>query len=255
MKDTGVFSGLEQAFCCSVPGFVIPSCESTMDLAWHLYEQGRFPEYAWVQADVQTRPRGRRGRVWVSGPGSLSVTMRLPDRAAAAGPLLSMAVALPLIQAMAELNVPAFVKWPNDILIHDRKTGGILIEEKQGVWMAGIGMNIQEAPESSSKEHFFHLPAGCLRHSGVIMKTFDIWECFLAKILDRFSVLTADPVAIVREVNAVLAWKNETVVLANSGGVDGPAIVLGVDLHGRLELRTKKGITSIRSGTIYPRVT
>lgn len=253
--DTGGFPGLTPAYCCDVQGFVIPSCESTMDLAWYLYAQERFPEYAWVQADVQTRARGRQGRVWVSGPGSLAVTMRLPDTAAGAGPLLSMAVVLPLIQALAELNVPASVKWPNDILIHGRKAGGILVEEKQGVWMAGIGMNIQEIPESSPKEHFFHMPAGCLRHSGVIMKIFDIWECFLEKILDRFPALTEDPAAIVREVNAVLAWKNETVVLVHSGSADGPAIVLGVDLQGRIGLRTKKGITYIHSGTIYPRVT
>ncbi len=248
-------SGLTPAQCCRCQGFVISACDSTMDLAWRLYAQGRFPEYAWVLAHTQTRGRGRQGRVWVSEPGSLAVTLRLPDMAALSGPLLSMAMALPLIRALGELHVPALIKWPNDVLIHDRKAGGILIEEKQGVFMAGIGMNIQSAPENSETENFFHLPAGCLPISGVGSSLFDIWRRFLQNILDRFSALTADPAAVIREVDTVLAWKNEPVVLAHTGICDGPAIVLGVDDLGRLQLRTDKGIVHIRSGTVYPRVT
>jgi BirA family biotin operon repressor/biotin-[acetyl-CoA-carboxylase] ligase len=248
-------SGLKPAHCCGCKGFVSSACDSTMDLAWLLYDQNRFPEYAWVLARTQTRGRGRQGRVWVSVPGSLAVTLRLPDTAALSGPLLSMAMALPLVRALGELHVPASVKWPNDILIHDRKAGGILIEEKQGVFMAGIGMNIQNAPENSVMENFFHLPAGCLNLSGVKLPLFDIWRCFLKNILDRFSALTADPAAVVREVNTVLAWKNEPVVLEHTKNFDGPAIVLGVDDQGRLEVRTNKGIVHIRSGTVTPRVT
>ncbi len=147
-------SGLTPAQCCRCQGFVISACDSTMDLAWRLYAQGRFPEYAWVLAHTQTRGRGRQGRVWVSEPGSLAVTLRLPDMAALSGPLLSMAMALPLIRALGELHVPALIKWPNDVLIHDRKAGGILIEEKQGVFMAGIGMNIQSALKTARRRTF-----------------------------------------------------------------------------------------------------
>ncbi len=241
--------------CCGCPGIVIPVCDSTMDVAWSLHKKGRFPEFAWVLARTQTRARGRQGRVWVTGPGSLAVTLRLPDEARKLGPLVSMATALALVRAMAAMDVPAAVKWPNDILVHGRKAGGILIEEKQGVFMAGIGVNIGNAPEKSVNEQFFHLPAGCLHFSGVGLTLFDIWGRFLQRILDRFPVMTADPAIIVREVNAVLAWKNETVVLEETGSIDGPAVVLEVDGQGRLCVRTPKGISFIRSGTLYPRVT
>lgn len=241
--------------CCGCPGIVIPVCDSTMDLAWSLHKKGRFPEFAWVLARTQTRARGRQGRVWVTGPGSLAVTLRLPDEARKLGPLVSMAITLALVRAMADMDVPAVVKWPNDILVHGCKAGGVLIEEKQGVFMAGIGVNLENAPENSGVEHFFHLPAGCLHLSGVGLDLFDIWGRFLQRILDRFPVMTADPATVVREVNAVLAWKNETVVLEETGGVDGPAVVLEVDGQGRLCVRTPKGISFIRSGTLYPRVT
>jgi BirA family biotin operon repressor/biotin-[acetyl-CoA-carboxylase] ligase len=254
MMDLGI-PGLMPAHCCGCSGFVVPVCESTMNLAWHLHNRNRFPEYTWILAHSQTRARGRQGRVWVSEPGSLAVTLRLPDTAESLGPLLSMATALPLIRALADIDIPACIKWPNDILVNGRKAGGILIEEKQGVFMAGIGMNIQNAPENSVLENFFHLPAGCLNISGVKLKLFDIWRCFFEKILDRFPVMTKDPDAVVREVNAVLAWQKETVVLAHAGILDGPVIVQGVDDQGRLEVRTKKGIRYICSGTLYPRVT
>ncbi|WP_083912136.1 biotin--[acetyl-CoA-carboxylase] ligase [Desulfotignum phosphitoxidans] len=254
MMDLGI-PGLMPAHCCGCSGFVVPVCESTMNLAWHLHNRNRFPEYAWILAHAQTRARGRQGRVWVSEPGSLAVTLRLPDTAENLGPLLSMATALPLIRALADIDIPACIKWPNDILVNDRKAGGILIEEKQGVFMAGIGMNIRNAPENSVMENFFHLPAGCLNISDVNLSLFDIWRCFLKNILDRFSALTADPAAVVREVNTALAWKNEPVVLEHTKIFDGPAIVLGVDDQGRLEVRTNKGIVHIRSGTVTPRVT
>ena len=251
-----IFRGeLTPATCRGCPGFVIPVCDSTMDLAWSLYGQGRFPEFAWVMAHTQTRARGRQARTWVTEPGSLAVTLRLPATAENLGPLVSMATALVLVRALADIDVQAGIKWPNDILVHGRKAGGILIEEKQGVFMAGIGVNIGKAPENSIMEHFFHLPAGCLSLSGVGLDLFDIWGGILEKIRDRFPAMTADPAAAVREMNAVLAWKNETVVLAHTGIHDGPAIVLGVDLQGRLEVRTTKGIACIQSGTLYPRVT
>lgn len=252
--DSGV-SELTPATCRGCPGFVIPVCDSTMDLAWSLYKQGRFPEFAWVLARTQSRARGRQGRTWVTEPGSLAVTLRLPGTAENLGSLVSMATALVLVRVLADIDVPAGIKWPNDILVHDRKAGGILIEEKQGVFMAGIGLNIGKAPENSIMEHFFHLPAGCLNISGVGLDLFDIWGRFLEKFLDRFPVMTADPAATVREVNTVLAWKNETVVLEDTRSGDGPAIVLGVDFQGRLGVRTQKGVTYIRSGTLYPRVT
>ena len=241
--------------CSGCPGFIIPVCDSTMDLAWALYRQERFPEFAWVLARAQKRARGRQGRVWVTGPGSLAVTLRLPDEAQKLGPLVSMATALALVRALADMDMPAAVKWPNDILVHGRKVGGILIEEKQGVFMAGIGVNIETTPEKSGMEPFFHLQAGSLNLSGVGLDLFDIWGRFLERILDRFPVMTADPAAVVREVNTVLAWKDEPVVLEDTGRVDGPAVVLEVDIQGRLGVRTRKGVTFIRSGTLYPRVT
>lgn len=235
-------------------GYEVPACESTMDLAWNLYKSGRFPPFAWVRADSQTRGRGRKGRLWVSGPGSLTATLRLPDAANELGDLLSMAAALVLVRALTTLGVVARIKWPNDILTGLCKTGGILIEERQGIIMAGIGMNLCDSPENSRMETFFRMPAGCLNQCGVEVSASRLWYLFWDSFRQQFPAMIADPVSVAAQVDTCLAWKNEIMVLEDTGKYDGPARILGVDGRGRLKIRTGQGDFRICSGTVHPRV-
>lgn len=225
-----------------------------MDLAWDLYRAGSFPEYAWVLAENQTRGRGRMGRQWVSVAGNLFAAVRLPEKSRNLGTLLSMALALPLIRTLEDLGVPGLIKWPNDIMTGPCKVGGILVEEKQQTMIAGIGMNLCAAPENSGTEKFFHIKAGCLQASGVNITPSGLWDLCLTHILQHFSVLVTDPALVVKEVDACLAWKDQDVVVENTGKNAGPARILGIDPAGRLCIRTKKGISYISSGTIHPRM-
>jgi BirA family transcriptional regulator, biotin operon repressor / biotin---[acetyl-CoA-carboxylase] ligase len=231
---------------------MVSSCGSAMDLAWDLHGAGLFPEYAWVLAQRQTQGRGRMGRQWVSVFGNLFAAIRLPDAAGDLDGLLSLSLALPLVSTLAHLDVPARIKWPNDIMVGPCKVGGILVEEKQGKMVAGIGMNLCAAPQISKTENFFHITAGCLHAYGGNINPYRLWHLFLKNITHQFPKMMSDPARIAKHVDAHLAWKNETVVLENSGKHDGPAQILGVDPDGRLSIRTAKGISFISSGTIHP---
>jgi BirA family biotin operon repressor/biotin-[acetyl-CoA-carboxylase] ligase len=105
-------------------------------------------------ADEQTAGRGRLGRTWVAPPGSallVSVLLRprLPvDRLH----LVTLAVALAATDALAVLtSVDAKVKWPNDVVVNDRKLAGILAEaDGAGAVVVGMGLNVRAdglAPE------------------------------------------------------------------------------------------------------------
>jgi BirA family transcriptional regulator, biotin operon repressor / biotin---[acetyl-CoA-carboxylase] ligase len=247
-------SGLVRIPCRHGWGYLVPACESTMDLAWDLYQEGGFPAWTWVLAENQTRGRGRMGRPWVSGPGSLSVTLRLPDHAAALEGMLSLAVALVLIRALGHLDVAAVIKWPNDIVTGGCKTGGILIEERQGILMAGIGMNLDRSTAGGSHDKFFRIPAGCLAQSGVNISPFRLWQLFSDSFRQHLPGMIADPAQVVEQVNTCLAWKNQFVVMENTGSHDGPARILGVDNQGRLKIRTGQGDFYICSGMFHPRV-
>lgn len=225
-----------------------------MDLAWDLHGSGLFPEYAWVLAQSQTQGRGRMGRQWVSVFGNLFAAIRLPDAAVDLGGLLSLSLALPLVGTLEHLDLPVRIKWPNDIMAGPCKLGGILVEEKQGKMVAGIGMNLCAAPKNSSTEHFFHITVGCLHQFGVHITPFRLWYLFLKNITYQFPKMISDPALITKKVDAHLAWKDQAVVLENTGKHDGPAQILGVDPEGRLSIRTAKGISFISSGTIHPRM-
>jgi BirA family biotin operon repressor/biotin-[acetyl-CoA-carboxylase] ligase len=90
-----------------------------------------------VTADVQTAGRGRQGRTWSAPPRQallLALVVRGPD------PLLSLRAGLAVADLAGER---ARVKWPNDVLIEDRKVAGVLVEGRpqEGWAIAGIGVN------------------------------------------------------------------------------------------------------------------
>lgn len=111
---------------------------STNSDALELARHGE-PEGIVVVADHQLAGRGRRARTWVAPPGGsllVSVLLRPPAPVAAA---VTMAVAVALAEAVeAETGVRAGLKWPNDLVVDDRKLAGILAEAD---WPAGANIS------------------------------------------------------------------------------------------------------------------
>lgn len=97
------------------------------------------PEGIVVVADHQTAGRGRRSRTWQAPPGAsllVSVLLRPPADVAGA---VTMAVAVAMAEAVASVaGVEAGLKWPNDLVVDDRKLAGILAEAD---WPAGAAMS------------------------------------------------------------------------------------------------------------------
>ena len=93
-------------------------------------------------ADHQTAGRGRLGRTWEAPPGAsllMSVLLR-PDLPPERRHLATAAVALAGAAAIDEAG-PS-VKWPNDLLVGDRKVAGVLAEVDAGAVVVGIGINL-----------------------------------------------------------------------------------------------------------------
>ena len=116
----------------STPGVVVrlDTVDSTQSVAFALAERGAADRTV-VVADQQLEGRGRRGRTWRAPAGtsllaSIIVRPRLPQALLAT---LSLATAVATAEALRRVaRVETKLKWPNDVLVDERKVAGILCE-------------------------------------------------------------------------------------------------------------------------------
>jgi BirA family transcriptional regulator, biotin operon repressor / biotin---[acetyl-CoA-carboxylase] ligase len=208
-----------------------------------------------VWARSQTAGRGRDGRVWVSPAGNLyvSIVAEVPPGRPAAQ--LAFVAALAAGDAILGLCAPGCdlrYKWPNDLLIGGRKTGGILIEgnpagKECGKLAIGIGINVESAPERAS------WPATCLRGEGAPDVTVEaLLEGLLCSLVARFETWRADGFRELRR-----AWLERAYGLGRplSARLPGGAIYDGMfrdlDADGALVLdQGAFGLRSIAAGDV-----
>src|ERR1700694_4008507 len=114
---------------------------STMREAAILAAQGAEHGTA-VVADEQTAGIGRHGHSWHSEPRSglyVSIILRMPQ----APPLLTLALGLATQDAIRNsTGLVADLRWPNDLLIAEKKVAGILVQMSEHAVIAGIGINV-----------------------------------------------------------------------------------------------------------------
>jgi BirA family transcriptional regulator, biotin operon repressor / biotin---[acetyl-CoA-carboxylase] ligase len=140
------------------PLHFFPTINSTNTYAARLAREGA-SEGTTVIADSQSGGKGRLGRSWVSPPGVnlyLSVILRPPVSTAVA-PQLNFLAAIAVADAVSETTrLSPAIKWPNDVLVTEKKVCGILAEmqtDTSGLRavIVGIGVNIN-APLSAFPE-------------------------------------------------------------------------------------------------------
>jgi BirA family biotin operon repressor/biotin-[acetyl-CoA-carboxylase] ligase len=107
-----------------------------------------------VVTDYQTAGRGRLGRRWEAPPGSAllaSMLLRPTGLAPERSHLVTSAVGLAAVAACrSEAGVEADLKWPNDLLIGERKLAGILAERVGDAVVVGLGLNLSVAPPGAA---------------------------------------------------------------------------------------------------------
>ncbi len=145
------YDGLDPAALAARLG--VPSClalervTSTLDIIHELAVEGA-PCGALVLADEQVSGRGRQGRRWYSpkGGGVWLSSLKRPSRPVEGG-VLALRTGMAVVRALTDLDVVAKLKWPNDVMVHDRKLAGVLCEARwrgpEIAWVAlGIGINV-----------------------------------------------------------------------------------------------------------------
>ena len=227
-----------------------PRLESTMDIARQEAQQGT-AEGTIVIAGEQTGGRGRAERTWLSPKGNIALSIVLfPDMSCL--PLLVMIASLAVIRSIESVTgLKAWIKWPNDILIGDKKVCGILIENevknnKLVYSIIGIGINVNMTPEVGE----ISVSATSLRDElgGNVLRT-DIIRNLLFEMESMYLMLP-DGERIFQE------WQDRMVTLGKKVSVNlGKTILEGiaesVDRSGTLFLRHADGsVTEIIVGDV-----
>ncbi|MGB9012205.1 MAG: biotin--[acetyl-CoA-carboxylase] ligase [Aeromicrobium sp.] len=190
---------------------------------------------------AQTSGRGRLDRSWDSAPGSglaVSVVLRPDAISPARWVWLPLLVGLAVDATVRDLGVGSGLKWPNDVLVEDRKIAGILLERVQTpigtAAVVGIGLNV-----SMSREELPVPQATSLALEGATSTDRTVVLRSLLRNLEAlyraWIVTEGDPAAGIRE-----AYLRRCVTIGSSVRVqmpDGSDLVgaaEAIDDHGRL---------------------
>jgi BirA family biotin operon repressor/biotin-[acetyl-CoA-carboxylase] ligase len=136
------------------PVYLCGELPSVLDAAHEFAALRCLPVWGSVLARCQSRGRGQFRRRWSSPPGNIYAALRLPPAAPFDSGAASPAVGALLAEAFAAQGVQLALKWPNDLLLPIPaetgggwgKVGGVLLEERGGALIAGMGINISSAP-------------------------------------------------------------------------------------------------------------
>jgi BirA family biotin operon repressor/biotin-[acetyl-CoA-carboxylase] ligase len=126
-----------------------PRLTSTNDIAKRQAKKGA-REGTVIVAEEQTAGRGRLKRAWLSPRGSIALSVILHPTPAHL-PYLIMVASLAVVHCIEKTGLKAQIKWPNDVLVNDKKVCGILIEsDVRGsavdYAVIGIGLNVNLDP-------------------------------------------------------------------------------------------------------------
>jgi BirA family transcriptional regulator, biotin operon repressor / biotin---[acetyl-CoA-carboxylase] ligase len=236
------------------------SIPSTNTEAMQAAGQGA-PEGSVFFTEQQTAGRGRGGHQWESSPSAgiyCSAVLR-PPRSPADVLLISMVTGIAVCDAVRELTgLNPDLRWPNDVLFHDRKFCGILTElhaeaKKVHYIVTGIGVNVnqQEFPEEIRP-----IATSLRLESGRDWPRVEIAAAILKSLDREYRTFVADP-ARARENIFVRFEQNSSYVrgrpvhVEENGGYEG--ITAGLDERGFLRVQTANGIRTVLSGGVRPR--
>ncbi len=215
---------------------VAGECCSTFDLADRLIGESELDEWESVIAVSQRAGRGRRKSHWISPPGNLYVSLVLPEIPAEWQTLASLLSGFCLSEGLNQLGCETAVKWPNDILQNRKKVAGILIEQKAGQTVVGVGINLINRPENQQLEGPGAFPAGCLWESaGRAVEPVSLWD-FLVKRFKKLYYGYTDGGTVENFIDTVqpqLEFIEEEVMILEAGEVEATrAVFSGINSSG-----------------------
>jgi BirA family transcriptional regulator, biotin operon repressor / biotin---[acetyl-CoA-carboxylase] ligase len=207
------------------------------------------PEGAVVLAEEQTAGRGRAGRSWHSERGAgLYVTVLLrPKLSPVQAPLLTMLAGLSAHTAvLAQTGLAAELKWPNDLLIHGKKLGGILTEmhaEPNAVRFVIVGMGINVNQEKFPGE-LAETATSLRRETGRAQSRLELLVKLLSQFETDYNRFVREGAAyVVQRFELVSSFANGRRVRVDTGAETYLGVTDGLSPEGLLIVKRDSGVS------------
>ncbi|MCY0874436.1 MAG: biotin--[acetyl-CoA-carboxylase] ligase [Acidianus infernus] len=184
-----------------------------------------------VTAEEQTKARGRYKRAWYSPKGGLWFTYVKKNFNVEEIPVATLKVSLAVRDVLSSF-FDAKIRWPNDVVVNDKKVSGILIEAIYAGDVAdlfigvGINTNVKEFPPDIKA-------TSILMETGKEVNNDELLNEVISKI-DYYLSLKEDFEEIVSKINNYLSIKNKKVVITRRDETKVECTALFVDKFGRL---------------------
>lgn len=209
-----------------------------------------------VVADEQTQGRGRLDREWITSFGggvAMSIGINVTDLQVelSAVPLIT---GLAAHRALASFGVKSSLKWPNDIIFDDlksgginnqsgkvRKVGGILVQLISGNLIIGVGINV-----GLTVENLPNTSATSLKVEGYDISRSDLIKRLVAEI----QLFRSESKCWLSAYKAVCSTLNKNVHVTNFGGVELSGQVVDITESGALVLKNLENLYQITVGDI-----
>lgn len=208
-------------------------------------------------ADHQTAGRGQRGNNWESPQNAglyMSCAYTFPER-----PLqfscLTLAIGVEVAEALTHLGATCKLKWPNDLILHNGKLGGILTEtysEKSNATtiVVGIGINVDLGEQRDSISSSIGRVSDLRQAIPELPEREEIAKPIIESTVAALTNFTANGFSHFHERWSEFDWlADKAVQVATSNGtIDG--VASGIDENGAFLLRRNDELERIISGTV-----
>ena len=229
--------------------YYYPTIGSTNDRALDLAEAGE-PEGSLVVAEEQTEGRGRRQRIWLSPArqGIYASLILRPGVPRTRAPLFTFMAAVAVARALDTIcDVRAGIKWPNDVMVGNRKIAGVLgemrgAEPEVDALVIGMGVNVNHTEDLLPNDLAGSATSARIERGGAPVDRAALLAALLEGLEKRYAgLLRNGPDDLLREWESlsVIPRGDRVVIDGNENRAAG--VFAGVDREGALLLKHADG--------------
>lgn len=201
-----------------------------------------------ISAKKQLSGRGRRGNTWQSLTGNLFFSQGLCFDAQKIGQLVCLS-SLSLYQTFQDfIKEDIHIKWPNDILVNNKKISGMLLEKGAGdYFIIGIGVNIKSYPTDLNQNY----QATSFLDNGINIDRLTFLRSYINKFDNNYELWQSQGFSKIKEQWLQFAKGIDDLIIVRTHQENIQGKFMGIGNNGELLLDVNQKIIPIYAGEIF----